>query len=133
MNAHPERMILAEHLTEFWSNPLRQENGNACADAQKFQMRNRAQPLKDVLEAGIRKQQGIAAGEQHITDSSIFFQIAECLLEVWRHFIAGNVEGVDGLVVNIEFFGVGDVEHRSGCQDYMYGELPEVTFFCLRS
>ena len=70
---------------------------------------------------------------QNVSPPEGIIEEAECLLEVWRHFIAGNVEGVDGLVVNIEFFGVGDVEHRSGCQDYMYGELPEVTFFCLRS
>ena len=103
MHAHPKRMILAEHLAKFRSDPLRQKNGNACADAQKLKMRNRAQSSKDVLEPLIREQQGIAAREKHITDTGVFFQIAE-----WRAGVRGG--GASGAKV----FGRRAVRDRYG-------------------
>lgn len=36
----------------------------------------------------------------------------EGLLEMRRHFVAWDVESVDGLVVDVKLFGVINAEHR---------------------
>ena len=51
MHTHPKRMILTKHLTEGRSNPLREENGNACAYAQKLKVRDTPQSFENRFQA----------------------------------------------------------------------------------
>ncbi len=44
VHAHPKRMMFCEHRAKFRRDPLRQENRNARADAEKLDVRNGAQP-----------------------------------------------------------------------------------------
>ena len=50
MKIHVNGMILFDHLAQFWSNPFRERTGDARADSNQFQMRDRAQRLKDPFE-----------------------------------------------------------------------------------
>ena len=50
VHAHPERMIFLQHRAELRRDALRQENRDARADAQKLDVRDRAQAAQNFLE-----------------------------------------------------------------------------------
>src|SRR4051812_1846586 len=64
MNADEERMKFFQHLAQFRRDALGQKNRNARADAQKFQMRNRAKLAEEMFEAFVTEEERVAAAEE---------------------------------------------------------------------
>jgi hypothetical protein len=57
---------------------------------------------------------------------------AEGLLEVRGHLVAGDVEGVDDLVVDAVLLAVLHAEHGGRGEDCVGREVPDLMSFCLR-
>ena len=87
VHAHPERMIFLQHRAELRRDSLRQENRDARADAEKLDVRNRAQPAEDFLQLVIAEEQRVAAGEKHVAHFGVFFEILEGCLELRVQFL----------------------------------------------
>ena len=87
MHAHPEWMIFLQHRAELGRNPLRQKNRNARADAQKLDVRNRAQPAQDFLELVVAENERVAAGKKHVAHFGVLFEIAKRFLEIGVQFL----------------------------------------------
>src|SRR5205085_1346542 len=68
VHAHPQWMVLLQHLAKRGRDALRQENRNARADAEKLDVRNRAQTAQDFLELIVAEEQSVAAAQEHIAD-----------------------------------------------------------------
>ena len=63
VHAHPERMIFREHRAKLGRDALRQKNRNARADAQKFDVRNRAQAAQHFFQLIVAEEQRVAAAQ----------------------------------------------------------------------
>ena len=50
VHAHPKRMIFRQHRAKLRRDPLRKENRDPRADAEKFDVRNRPQSAQKILE-----------------------------------------------------------------------------------
>ena len=68
VDADEQRMKFFQHRAQFRRDALRQENRDARADAQKFHVRNRAQPAQQIFQLLIAQQQRVAAAQQHVAD-----------------------------------------------------------------
>src|SRR5437762_3322618 len=69
MDAEEKRVVLLEHRAQFRRDPLRQEYGDARADAQEFHVRDVAQLQQEKLQLFIAEQQRIASAQKHIKDA----------------------------------------------------------------
>ena len=61
-------MKFFQHRAQFRRDALRQKNRDARADAQKFDVRNRAQPAQQIFQLVVAQQQRVAAAQQHVAD-----------------------------------------------------------------
>ncbi len=77
VDAHPERMIFLQHLAKLGRDPLREKNRDARADAEEFDVRNRAQPAENFFQFRITEKKRVAAREEHVTHFGVFFEILE--------------------------------------------------------
>ena len=68
MDAHEQRMKFFQHRAQLRRDALRQKDRDARADAQKFHVRNRAQPAQQILQLLVAQQQRVAAAQQHVAD-----------------------------------------------------------------
>src|SRR5204863_8477447 len=87
MHAHPERMIFLEHRAKLRCDALRQENWNARADPEKLNVWNGAEPTQDALEFFVAENEGVAAGEKHVADFGVLFEITERFFEIGVEFL----------------------------------------------
>ena len=72
-----KRVVLFQHRAEFRGDPLRKENGDARADAQELDVRDRAEAGEDLVELRVGEEQGIAAGKEDIADFRVLLKVAE--------------------------------------------------------
>ena len=82
MQVHIHGVIFFHDLAESGRDALRQAAGDAGADAQDFQMRDRAQGLEHLLQQVVGQQQRVAAGENHVPHFRVFAQVGDRLVEV---------------------------------------------------
>ena len=111
VDAHPQRVVLLQDAAKLRRDALRHKDGHAGADADEFDVLDRAQPGEQRVELRIGEEQGIAAGEQHIAHLGVFFEVAEGGLELGvqllladaaHHAAAGAVTAVAGAAVGDE-------------------------------
>ncbi len=69
--------VLAQHRHQLGRDALRQEAGDAGADAQELEVRDVAQPAEQLVEGGVRHQQRVAAGEQHVAHLVMRLQVGD--------------------------------------------------------
>jgi len=77
VHAHPERVVLSEHTAQFRSDSLGQYGRHFGADADEFDMWNRAESSEDPVEFFVTECKRVATGDQHIADLDCIFQIVE--------------------------------------------------------
>src|SRR6266571_5007678 len=82
VHAHPERMMFRENRAKLGRDPLRQENRNAGADAQKFDVLDRAQPRRQLVDLIIAENQRVAATQEHVAHFGVLFEITERFFEI---------------------------------------------------
>ncbi len=108
VDADEKRVVLLQHAAQLWGDPLWKENGHAGADAEELDVRDLAQSGEDGVELGVRKKQGIPAGEQDIAHFRVLFEVAEGGLELGVQFLfadaaddsaAGAVAAVGGAAI----------------------------------
>src|SRR5260370_9270499 len=87
VHAHPERMMFGQDRAELGRDPLRQENWDARTDANKFNMRDRTQPRKQLVDLVIAENQRVAAAQQNIAHFGVLFEITESLFEIGVQFL----------------------------------------------
>ena len=75
VNAHEERMKFFQHRAQFGRDALRQESRDARTDAQKFNVRNRAQPAQKIFQLVVAQQ---ATGRRRSTARRGFPDVARC-------------------------------------------------------
>ena len=73
VDAHPDRTVLLEDLAERRRDPLRQEDGNAGADANELHVLDRPQPAEQMLQLLVREEQRIAARQEHVANLRVGF------------------------------------------------------------
>ena len=66
---------------------MRQENRHARADAEKLDVRNRAQPAENFLQLVVAEKQRVAAGKKHVAHFGVLFEITESFLELGVQFL----------------------------------------------
>ena len=66
VNAHEQRMIFLELGAQGRGDALRQEDGDAGADAQKLDVRNGAKAAEQMIELVVAEQQGVAAAQEDV-------------------------------------------------------------------
>ena len=91
VNTDKKRMIFLQHRAKFRRDALGQENGNACADAQEFQMRNGAKLAEQMLQSLIAEQQWIAAAQQNITNFGMVADVFDLLVELRMKIVTRGV------------------------------------------
>ena len=91
VNADEERMKLLQHCAQFRRDALRQEDGNARADAQKLHMRNRPQPREQILQLLVAEQQRVAPAQQHVANLRMRRDVGELLVELRMKIIAAGI------------------------------------------
>jgi len=69
---------------------LRQENWNARAYPQKFDVRDRAQAAQNFLELIVAENERIAAAQKHVAHFGVLFEVAERFLEIGVQFLFPN-------------------------------------------
>ena len=79
MDAHPQRMMLLQHLHQILGDALRQHGRDLGADAQELDVLDRAQPAQQPVELVVADGQRIAAREQHVANFGVCFEIGERL------------------------------------------------------
>src|ERR1700742_4914543 len=77
VNAHTKRMILLEHRAKLRRDALGEKDRNPRADAEKFDVRNRAQSAQHLLELGIAEEKRVATGQKDVAHFSMFLEIFE--------------------------------------------------------
>ena len=65
--------------------------GNARADAQKFHVRNRAQPAQQIFQLVVAQQQRVAAAQQHVADFGMPRDVFDLLVEFGMEIVAAGV------------------------------------------
>jgi hypothetical protein len=54
--------------------------------------------------------------DEHVSLLEGIFDEMEGFIKVWRHFVAGQVEGVDHFMIDLLILGVVDAQH-GGCSE----------------
>ena len=70
---------------------MRQEDRDARADAQKFDVRNRAQPAQQIFQLLIAQQQRVAAAQQHVADFRMLRDVCDLPVEFGMEIVAAGV------------------------------------------
>ena len=105
VDAHPDRAVTTENIAEFRSDSLGQEDGNARANADKFDMGDFPQFAEQVIEFIVGEQQGVAPAEEYVADlrgvanvfeSGFQFRVEVVVLRVGDESAAGAVAAVGG-------------------------------------
>ena len=91
VDAQEQRMKFFQHLAEFRGDALGQKRRDARADAQEFNVRNRAQPGQQVFQLFVAQQQRVAAAEQHVADFRVRGDVGDLLVELRMKVVAGRV------------------------------------------
>jgi hypothetical protein len=87
VDADPERVEFLEHGAEFGRDPLRQEDGDPAADAEKFDVLDGAQSAEKIFEARIGKQERVAAGKEDVADFGVLLQVVDGAVEIELEFL----------------------------------------------
>src|SRR5439155_2125680 len=90
MHADPKRMIFRKDRAKLRRNSLWQENWDARADAEKLDMRDRAQTAQNFLELIVAENERIAAAQKHVAHFGVLFEVAERFLEIGVQFLCPN-------------------------------------------
>ena len=90
VHAHPERMIFRQHRAQLRRDSLRQENRHPCADPQKFDVLDRAQPRKSFSSLSSLKIRASPPLKSTSRTSVCCFKITERLLEIRVQFLFAN-------------------------------------------
>ena len=64
---------------------------DARADAQKFHVRNRAQPAQKIFQLVVAQQQRVAAAQQHVADFRMRGDVGDLLVEFGMKIVAAGV------------------------------------------
>ena len=70
-------VVFFQHITKFWSDALRKEDGNARTDADELNVRDRSKTRQDFIEAIVREEQGIPARKKNIADLAVLFEVTK--------------------------------------------------------
>ena len=81
MQAHPQRMMLAEHPAKLGGDPLRQHGRHLGADPQELDVRNLPQTGEDPVQPLVAQRQRIAAGNEHVADAGRAANVVERLFQ----------------------------------------------------
>ena len=65
--------------------------GNARAEAEKFHVRNRAQPAQQIFQLLVAQQQRVAAAQQHVADFRMRGDIGDLPVEFGMEIVAAGV------------------------------------------
>ena len=84
VQAHPERVVAAEHAHELRCDALGQDGGDLGADADHLHMADGAQALQDPLQALVAQGERVAAGDQHVADLRVAGDVVEGGLQALR-------------------------------------------------
>ena len=89
--------------------------GNARADAQKFQVRNRAQPAQQIFQLVVAQQQRVAAAQQDVADFGMKRDVFDLAIEFRMEIVAAGVadEPRARAVAAIRGATVGDQEQHA--------------------
>ena len=68
VDAHPQRVVLLQHLRQRRRYALRQYDGNFRADAKELDVRNLPEARQQPLESIIGEEQRITARQQHVAN-----------------------------------------------------------------
>ena len=112
VDAHPERVVLCEHAAEFRRDALREEDGDAGADADEFDVRDAAETFEHGLEPVVGEEEGIAAGEEDVADFRVGFEVAVGGFEFGVEFLFAGAadDAAAGAVAAVGGAAVGDEE-----------------------
>src|SRR5262245_3113680 len=77
VQAHPQRMMLLQHLHQVLRDALRQHGRDLGADADKLDVLDRAQASKQVVELVVTDRQRVAAREEHVANLGMLLEVAE--------------------------------------------------------
>ncbi len=112
VDAHPERMVFGQHAAQLRGDALGEENGDAGADPEELNVLDVAQAAEEGLEFVVGKEQGIAAGKEHVPDFGVGFEIAESGLPFGVEFLLAHPahDPAAGAVAAIGGAAVGDEE-----------------------
>ena len=83
-------MILRQHRAKLRRDSLWQENRDARADAEKLDMRDRAQAAQNFLKLIVAENERIAAAQEHVAHFGVLFEVAERFLEIGVQFLFAN-------------------------------------------
>ena len=84
VQAHPERVVLAQHARELGRDALRQNGRDLCAEADDLNVRDGAEVRKDEFDPVVAQGQRVAAGDQHVADLRLAPDVVEDHLEAAR-------------------------------------------------
>ena len=108
MRVDIERVVLLQDGAQLRRHALGQVTGDATPDSEHLEMRNRPQPLADLVDAAVGQQQGIPARHDDVADLRMLRQIAKRRLEL-RH---GDLLGVAHLAPARAKAAVGRADGR---------------------
>jgi len=77
VDAHPQRVIFSQHAAQFGRNALWQYGRHFCADADEFDMRDRAEASEDPVKFFVAECQRVATGNQDIANLDGIFEVVE--------------------------------------------------------
>src|SRR5207253_9028940 len=90
VHTYPERMIFLQHRAKLRRDSLGQENWNARADPQKFDVWNRVQAAQNFLELIVAENERIASAQKHVANFGVLFEVTERFLEIGVQFLFAN-------------------------------------------
>ena len=119
MHAEPQWAVPPEHAHERRRDALGQYRRNFCADANEFDVRNRANGGQTFVQRGVVERQGVAAGNQYVGDVGIAAQPRERQIPTDGAFAggarAGAIAAERGAIARGEqqnFVGIGANQPR---------------------
>jgi hypothetical protein len=112
MNTDEERMVLLQHGAEFRSDALREKDGNAGADSQKFDVGNGAELPKQEIEFVIAQEERVTAAEENIADRWGAANVIDLFFEFGMEIISAGItdEPGAGAIAAVRGASVGDEE-----------------------
>lgn len=71
--------------------------------------------------------------DEHISQLEGILDEMEGFVKVRRHFVAGQVEGIDDFVIDLLILRVVDAQHGGRCEDWVAIGVPDLISRCLSS
>lgn len=114
VDADKERMVFLQDAAEFGSDALGEENGDAGADAEEFEMGNGPGAGEELVELFVREEEGISTREEDIADFGVLFEVAEGFVEIGVELLlTGSADdAAAGAVAAVGGAAVGDEEEN---------------------